>query len=239
MTKTCMACGAVNDSHRIVCNICLKEIERVPGRSYLDRLESAGKVPSSPASRLDDLILAPCQDSGVADGEYTITVRNDTSSLASFAITARGDDSALRCELDTGRVTLAAGTAACVRLTVRSRPRLIGDPRHFGFQVEARGSGAGDGRVLHGTFVQQPLFRSVRPLVAAAALLIGASGFLVTRTLQPVEARVSSANIKMEDVQGDRVDAMARGAEARSPARTGGNSYLVPPKRRHRDAARP
>jgi hypothetical protein len=187
-----------------------------------------------------DFFLAPSLERGLTDAEFTVTVRNDTPALAAYTVTAYDERGALHCSLDTNHATLAAGTATSIPLKVRSRFRLIGEARSYPFTVESRVDGQDAARFLHGAFVQEPLFRTVRPLFAVAAALTILGGAVVTKALQPVEARVSSADIKTGVAQGDRVDTRAESTAIRIASQTaGGRSYLVHTRHAHRATKHP
>src|SRR4051812_7750247 len=95
MSKRCPACGAENDDRRIVCYECQTEIERTPGRSYLDLVGSTpigGDIPSKP----EDFAIAPYQESGYTEADYTLTLRNENAFMTAYTLAVHGGRGSLQ-----------------------------------------------------------------------------------------------------------------------------------------------
>ena len=122
------------------------------------------------------ITITPARASGRAEGEYSVTLRNDGNAEAMFVLSAEDPRLLLAYEFGQEHVRLAPGQSARIPLTVLAPRRLFGSPEPLPFSVFAEAEDVAPVEA-RAEFVRTALMPLWAPLAAvgviALALLLG------------------------------------------------------------------
>ncbi|MCS6883473.1 MAG: protein kinase [Oscillochloridaceae bacterium] len=117
------------------------------------------------------IVITPERASGRMEGEYSLTIRNDGNTEATFALSADDPRRLLAYEFVQESVRLAPGQSARVPLTVLAPRRLFGGPETLRFSVFAESEEASPVEA-RAEFTRVPLLPLWAPLAAAGLIAL-------------------------------------------------------------------
>ncbi len=117
------------------------------------------------------ITITPARASGRAEGEYSVTLRNDGNAEAMFVLSAEDPRLLLAYEFGQEHVRLAPGQSARIPLTVLAPRRLFGSPEATPFSVFAEAEDVAPVEA-RAEFVRRALMPLWAPLAAAGVVAL-------------------------------------------------------------------